>query len=173
MLSDKAIKEFKDIYKKEYKKELTDAEAREAGERLVGFFDVLLEVAEKDRRRKLKLKDSPKGFPIDDEGTYSCFICHESITTVNGWYDKYGLKCLNCQRAVEKKILPPIVFKDRNSWITNWELKDKLGIHPSTAKKLIREGKLKVRNVETEKGGIHYSVYLLSENADFLKKYNS
>lgn len=173
MLSDKAVQKFKDIYKKEYKKDLTDAEARDEAERLVGFFDVLMQVAEKDYRRKLKLKDSPKGFPIDDDGTYSCFICYESITTVNGWYDKYGLKCLNCQRAVEKKIIPPIVFKDRKSWITNWELKDKFGIHPSTARKLIKEGKLKARVINKENGSTHYSIYLLSENQDFLKNYNS
>lgn len=173
MLSDKAIQEFKNIYKMEYKKDLTDAEARDGAERLVGFFDILLQVAEKDYRRKLKLKDSPKGFPIDDDGTYSCFICYKSITTVNGWYDKYGLKCLNCQRAVENKIIPPIVFKDRKSWITNWELKDKFGIHPSTARKLIRKGKLKARVINEENGSVHYTIYLLSENKDFLKNYNS
>lgn len=38
ILSDKSVQEFKDIFKKEYEQNLTDAEAREQGERLVNFF---------------------------------------------------------------------------------------------------------------------------------------
>lgn len=51
MLSDKAIQEFKDIFKKEYGQDLSDAEAREQGERLLMFFQTLIDI---DRRTKLK-----------------------------------------------------------------------------------------------------------------------
>lgn len=50
-LSDKAIQEYKEIFKKEYGQELTDVEAREQGERLLMFFQTLIDI---DRRTKLK-----------------------------------------------------------------------------------------------------------------------
>jgi hypothetical protein len=52
MLSDKAIQEFKDIFKKEYGQDLTDAEAREQGERLVKFFEILIRVDRRTRKNK-------------------------------------------------------------------------------------------------------------------------
>lgn len=48
-LSDKAIQEYKDIFKKEFGQDLTDAEAREQGERLLKFFEILIKI---DRRTK-------------------------------------------------------------------------------------------------------------------------
>ena len=53
MLSDKAIQEYKEIFKKEFGQDLTDAEAREQGERLVLFFKTLIDI---DQREKNKLK---------------------------------------------------------------------------------------------------------------------
>ena len=53
MLSDKAIQEYKKIFKKEFGQDLTDAEAREQGERLVLFFKTLIDI---DQREKNKLK---------------------------------------------------------------------------------------------------------------------
>lgn len=169
MISPKHVQEFKELMKKEYGVEYTDAQAHEGATNLLGLFEVLYEVSKKDYFRKQKLKDSPKGFPIDDDGTYSCFICHESISTANGWYDKYGLKCLTCQRAVDRKIIPAIVFKNRKAWFTDWELQSKLNLHSSTIRKLVKENKIKPREVKTEDGRTHYRIYLFKENQEFLK----
>ena len=38
-----------------------------------------------------------------------------------------------------------------------------------TAKKLAREGKLKVRELKDENGEVYFRVYLVSENKEFLK----
>lgn len=58
-LSDKSVQEFKGIFKKECGKEYTDAEAREAANNLVGFFELLIKV---DRRNKQKKQASlPSG----------------------------------------------------------------------------------------------------------------
>lgn len=46
-LSDKTVQEYKKIFKEEYGQDLTNAEAREQGERLVKFFEILIRV---DRR---------------------------------------------------------------------------------------------------------------------------
>ena len=46
-LSQKAIDKYKKIYKKVHKEDITDAEAREQGERLVRFFKILIEIDER------------------------------------------------------------------------------------------------------------------------------
>lgn len=53
MLSDKAIQEYKEIFKKEFGQNLTDAEAREQGERLILFFKTLIGI---DQKTKSKIK---------------------------------------------------------------------------------------------------------------------
>lgn len=40
-LSDKAIKEFKEIYYKEYGKDISDEEAQEIGQRLISLFKII------------------------------------------------------------------------------------------------------------------------------------
>lgn len=49
MLSDRSVQEFKEIFKKEFRQDLTDAEARDQGERLLKFFELLIII---DRRNK-------------------------------------------------------------------------------------------------------------------------
>jgi len=56
MLSNKTVQEFKDIFKKEYDQDLTDVEAREQRERLVKFFELLIKIDRRNRKkRKLSL----------------------------------------------------------------------------------------------------------------------
>lgn len=57
MVSQKLIDEFKQIFKEKYKVSYTDEEAREAAERLVGFYKLLIKV---DQRNKQKEHDSTK-----------------------------------------------------------------------------------------------------------------
>lgn len=44
MLSNHSIKQYKEIFKNEFGQDLTDDEAREQGERLVKFFEILLKI---------------------------------------------------------------------------------------------------------------------------------
>ena len=53
-LSKERILEWQRIFREEYGKELSFAEAEEAAHNLVGFFDLLLKI---DRRNKNKLKN--------------------------------------------------------------------------------------------------------------------
>ena len=53
MLSEKATKKFKQIFKKEYGVDYTDEEAQEATYNLYGFFKLLYEI---DRDEKLNAK---------------------------------------------------------------------------------------------------------------------
>ena len=42
-LSDKAIQEFKSIYREEFGEDISDAEAEEAAERVLRFFEIILQ----------------------------------------------------------------------------------------------------------------------------------
>lgn len=166
-LSKKAIDEFKEIYKKEYKKELNDYEASEAANNLVGLFRVLIKCEEREWQRKQQLKKEPEGFHVTD-GPYSCRICHREVTGDESWYDKYGLKCLLCAKAVKEGIVPPFACKDRDSWYAMWELDSKFKIKHPTARKLIRQGKLKARIVPYADGSPYEYVFLKKENPDLI-----
>lgn len=173
-ISPERLKEFREIFKREYGHDFKDeSEAQEAAQNLLGFFEVLYEIAQKDYIRKQKLKKLPKGFPIDDDGIYTCWVCFASITKTNGWYDQYGLKCLNCQRATENGILPSSVFNDRSNWLSLWNIEKEFKVPPITTKKLIREGKIRARVIKQEDGTPYYYVILKNENVEFLQKLKS
>jgi len=114
-LTDEQIKEFQDIYEKEKGKKISKKEATEAAYNLIGFFKVLYDCEMRDRRLKGKLKKNPKGFYIEEGETYSCLVCGRYITGKEGWYDKYGNKCLICQNALDKKVIPGYICRNRDS----------------------------------------------------------
>lgn len=160
------LDEFKDIFKRNYGKEYTDAEAREAANNLLGFAELIVKFAREEHGWKEKLKVEPGGFALPGEGR-TCYVCHQAIYDEVTWYDKYGIKCPHCQKAVEKNQIPKSIFKDRDSFYHGWQLKDKFGLHPQTVAKMVREGKIKERVIKNKDGnGIHARIYLKKENPE-------
>lgn len=172
MLSDKAVQEYKKIFKKEYGQDLTDAEAREQGERLLQLTEILIKQAQIEHKRKQRLKKEPKGFHLDEsEGTYNCRVCHKYVSGKETWWDLNGVKCLDCQRNIEEGVIPAEICENDDLVIHGWQLNTDFGLHHSTVRKLRREGKLIGRDLKTKDGTIYFTVYLVSENKEFLKKY--
>ena len=168
-LSEEAIKEFKEIYEKKHGKELSDAEASESANNLFNLVRVLHEQAQIDYRRKLRLKDEPKGFHLTGEG-YTCPICRMSMSNENTWYDKYGMKCILCQKALEKRIIPVSAVKNRDSWYSVHDFDYYYGIRSQRVHKLVREGKLKSRIIPSPDSGVHFELFLIKDNPDVLIK---
>ncbi|OGI97309.1 hypothetical protein A3A11_01420 [Candidatus Nomurabacteria bacterium RIFCSPLOWO2_01_FULL_43_15] len=83
MLSEKAIEEFQEIYKKKFGKEISYQDASENGQRLVNLFKILWESDRKDKQKQRRFKKEPGGFPVD--GTYNCIVCHTYINETTGW----------------------------------------------------------------------------------------
>jgi hypothetical protein len=81
---------------------VTDQELFEAEHWLRGYAELALDSFLKDEERKKRLEESPKGFHLEGEG-YSCFICGTNVSNEETWYDKYGIKCLTCQSAIDKR----------------------------------------------------------------------
>ena len=171
-LSDKAVQEFKDIFKKEHGKELSDVEARESAENLMGFMSILYDQAVIEAKRKKKLEKEPEGFALEEhEGPYNCRICYQSVSGRNAWWDVNGVKCLDCQRNIKNGIIPGEICKNNELWIKDWQLTSDFGLHSSTVRKLQREGKLHGIDLTTKDGIKYYTVFLVKDNTDFLKAY--
>lgn len=167
--TDKEASEFKQIYKQVSGIELTYSKAKEVATNLVRFFAIIINIECEEEMRRRKLKRYPKGFHLPEDETYTCPICHQEIEGKNSWYDDCGFKCLICQKALDKRILPKYVFKKDDTYWKSWELKSKFGLHYSTVKKLIREKKLKPRNIRAGEGGIYHQIFIKKEN-EYLNK---
>ncbi len=170
-ITPKQIEEFKAIYKKGYGKELTDDEAYEGALGLLNFAKLALDQARVEHQRQKRLKLEPKGFPLEPDKTYNCLICHDAVAGSDGWWDKWGFKCMNCQHAVNKKTIPGKITRNRDLYYVSWELKEKFGLHPSTQRKMVREDKLKPKDIPG-KHGVHFQIFLKIDNP-FLEKISS
>lgn len=163
-ISDKHLKEFKEICEKEGIKYETEAEYKEAAQNLVGFFDVLIEMDMAQRALKKRLETEPKGYVLEGKGR-NCSLCGRGVYEGDGWYDKWGFKCMNCQQAADKKKIPGSLCGDydHKKCITDSALSDKSNLHVQTIRKLIRNGKIKAREIPN---GPY--VILRKENANLL-----
>jgi hypothetical protein len=96
-----------------------------------------------------RLLDEPKGFSMAGEGR-NCSLCGQAVCDKNnGWYDKWGFKCLSCQDAINKKKIPGSLCGDYKhiKCITDSTLSSESGLHYQTIRKLIRQGKIKARPI--------------------------
>lgn len=166
-LSQERIQEFKDLMQKEYNREVPWSEASEAAHNLVNFAEVLLNIYMKDQDRQKKLEDFPKGFHLDGEG-YSCAICGQSASNEQSWYDKYGIKCMTCQTAINRKEIPASLAKNRESWYSRWEIESTFNVKAPTLRRWMKEGILKARTVTCNGKGVHVQLFLVKDNKDTL-----
>jgi hypothetical protein len=123
---------------------------------------------EEDKRRAEKLEANPKGFHLDGRG-YTCFVCGQSTGEKgDNWYDQHGIKCLICQKAIDEGEVPATVASDKDSWYTQYDLEKAFGLKSRPLQKWIKEGIIKPRNISHYGNGIHYQLFLIEDNADFL-----
>lgn len=158
---EKLRKSIKDNYRVEY----NDQEAYEAASNMMGLAEILIDSAEKELARERRLKKEPQGFHLD--GTYTCLLCHRHISNEEIWYDKWGIKCLPCQKAIDEGVVPGFAVKEYDSHYSMWQLESKFGIKWQTARKLVRQGKLKARIV-TLNGKPYEYIFLRKENPQLI-----
>lgn len=157
-----------ELIKREYEqkgKALSDSEAQEAARNLVGYFDTLYKIAVRIKKLDRRLKTEPDGFPIESQ--HSCILCSRSIDATNGWYHHGGQRCLTCHKAITGGVVPPFVLWAHDSYFKTWKLKN-FGIHPATARKLVREGRLKARIIMGENGRPYEHIFLKKENPELV-----
>lgn len=155
--------ELRRLLEKEQGREITDQELFEAEHWLTSYAELMLDLGIKEVKRQDKLKENPKGFHLEGEG-YSCFICGTTVSNEQTWYDKYGIKCLTCQSAIDKKIIPATVASDKDSWYSTHDFEHSFFITKHGVKKLVKEGLLKPRIIP----GSNYQLFLIKDNRDVL-----
>jgi len=135
--------------------------------RISGEFDGV------EATRKRRLEKEPEGFFLDDgKGPYSCGICGEGAYGKDIWWTLNGLWCRNCWNNIKAGVIPPLKHRyNSDVYFQDWQIQDDFGVHPATREKLKRQGLLIGRDLKNEKGQIYYTIYLISDNQEFLKKY--
>ena len=122
---------------------------------------------EKDKAREDKLKKNPKGFHLEGAG-YTCSICRDSTPEGDNWYDKWGIKCLVCQKAIDNKEIPASLAKNKESWYSKYDIERSFNVKSPTLRKWIKEGIIKARTVSRYGEGVHVQLFLIKDNKDFL-----
>ena len=90
-ITEKMMLEFKEIYRKEHGKELSDEEAYENARSLIGFTKTVYDYAVEEEGRKRRLAREPEGFALDTAShQYTCKICEQNTPGNQMWYDQYG-----------------------------------------------------------------------------------
>ena len=147
-ISDERLKEFKEICEEKGIKYETDLEYKESAQNLIDFVSILVDMDMEKRRRNQRLEKEPGGFAMLGEGR-NCSLCGQGVYEGDGWYDKWGFKCMNCQDAVNKKKIPGSLCGDysHEKYVTDSTLAWKSGLHTQTIRKLIRRGDIKARQI--------------------------
>lgn len=166
-ISKERIDKFKEIFKKDYGKELTDSEAYESAHNLLGFVEVLYNFHKREVQRKHRLRKEPQGFNLTD-GIYECSICKQQQPEGQIWYDKWGITCATCRKAVQTGAVPQFACNQRHSWYSMWQLEDKFGIKWQRARKMVKEEKLKAKIVPAENGKPHEYIFFKKENPELV-----
>ncbi|MBU1043885.1 MAG: ZPR1-type zinc finger protein [Candidatus Omnitrophica bacterium] len=128
-----------------------------------------------ENMRKRRLAKEPDGFFLEaSEGPLGCGICGGQHPGNEIWWNLDGLRCSDCWRNIKEGVIPSNLkhmYDNDGQWISNWQIHSDYGVHPGTRDKLIRQGFLKAKKLKDKKGAIYCTLFLVSENKDFLDKY--
>lgn len=127
-----------------------------------------------DATRKKRLETESEGFFLEADGYYNCKICYEGHYGKEMWWNLDGIRCADCWRNIKEGVIPNLkthLFDNDKEWFKSSQLKSRYNVHPASAKRLQREGLLHGRDLKSANGSIYETIYLVSENQDFIKKY--
>jgi DNA-directed RNA polymerase subunit M/transcription elongation factor TFIIS len=153
---------------------LTDEQGREFSdfkfglEQMAKFSD---EWKEKEKQLAERLEANPDGFILEGVGR-NCAICGQGSREDGSWYDKYGLKCLVCQKAIDVGEIPASLAQEKDSWYSKWDLESNFNLTHHAIKKWVKDGLLKSRTVSQYGKGVHVEIFLIEDNKEFLPPKN-
>jgi DNA-directed RNA polymerase subunit M/transcription elongation factor TFIIS/DNA-directed RNA polymerase subunit RPC12/RpoP len=128
-----------------------------------------------ENARKRRLKDEPEGFFLDGDGVYTCGICGENHVGKEIWWNEQGIRCADCWRNIKDGTIPHIKSRhdDDVGYFLEWFIKSDIGfgINYALIRKLKKDGLLKGRELKRQDGSVYCTIYLESENQEFINKY--
>lgn len=146
-------------------KEFNWDHAMESAENMLHLAEVLAPMQQEEDRRQRKLKEFPKGFHLEGKG-YSCFVCHGSCSQEETWYDQYGIKCMDCQGAIDRGEIPASTA-NRETWYSRWDMESEFNAKRPVLRRWVKDGILKQRTV-TRNGHEDVQIFLIEDNKDTL-----
>jgi hypothetical protein len=165
--TDEKIQALKNALEEAHGREFSWQEAAKAAHDLSRLAMSSFEMASEEVRRKQKLKEMPKGFHLDKAG-YTCHLCDRSASSENSWYDKYGLKCITCQNALDKRIIPGSIVKNKEAWYSKYELEMYFNLKCALLNRCIKANFLKDRKIPGKGESVHLQLFLIKDNKDIL-----
>jgi len=147
-------------------KEFNWDHAMDMAENIHRINEIMLPFQKEEEYRQRKLEKFPKGFHLSGKG-YTCAICRDSCSDEETWYDKYGVKCVECQRAIDRGEIPAVCAEDTDTWYSCWDMQSDFNIRRATLRRWIKEDLIKARTVKREKRE-DALLFLIEENKDFL-----
>jgi len=165
MPSQKTIDKLRDSLEKEKGRKIDDEMNK-----VVDFLELLAKCTVqnvcKEAERGKKLEEFPKGFHPEEAGT--CTVCSSIEKKENLWYDKNGIKCLPCQKAIDSRIIPGTLGKKPDSYYSETELANYFNLKGKVLNSFIKDGKLTARIVSGVDKAVHIRFFLLKDNKQFL-----
>ena len=128
---------------------------------------ILEKFKQEEEARAEKLKEHPEGFALEGDH-YTCGICHNRTQYVGNWFDEWGIKCITCQKAVNRGEIPAWVAKREDDWYSEHDLDSDFNLKGAELTRWIKEGIITSRDVLDENGKVHARLFLLEDNKDFL-----
>ncbi len=122
---------------------------------------------QEEEARAEKLKEHLEGFALEGDH-YRCAICGEGTQNVGNWFDEWGIKCLICQKAVNRGEIPAWVAKNEDDWYSEYDLGSRFNLKGPALRHWVKEGIIKPREILNENGSVHARVFLIEDNKDFL-----
>jgi hypothetical protein len=162
------FQKLKEFLEKEYGRVVSDEEVSKSTDFIHILADIMVSNTLEQARRLTKLEEYPKGFHLDKTG-YTCIICDRAASGENSWYDSNGLKCMACQQAINKRIIPVSVAKNKDSYYTSFQLDLGFNLDWKIRRRWVKQGLLKDRIIPGKDGkGVHLQLFLLKDNKGFL-----
>ena len=128
---------------------------------------IVTDVVLKEMEDEEKLERFPDGFHYEEKK--ACVICSRVVSGEHSWFDKHGLKCIPCQRALDSGIIPYELTQSKDSFYTAVQLELDFGLSGKLLKLWKKDGTIRSRIIPNLDGkGTHFELFLLSDNEKFL-----
>lgn len=134
------------------------------------FLELLAEISVKQVFReadwKNKLQTSPEGFHLEE--SHKCCICGHIADAKDTWYDKDGIKCMACQNAINKGVIPASIATDDTSYYSEYDLEHCFTLKGKILNAWIKKGIIKARVILALNKGVQARLFLIKDNKGFL-----
>lgn len=166
-LTDENIKEVQEHLEKIHGREFTRDEAWDEAAQLNLLVKNVFKHVQEELRRLNILKEQPDGFAFDKDG-YGCHLCGHSAPVGHSWFDRWGLKCMDCQKGINDRTIPGYVVKYQDSWYSGVDLFSYFNLDRKECKSLIKAGVLKKRVILNSHGKLHMEFFLMADHKGVL-----